>query len=290
MHFFKLKRKLWAVWHKSCINILILQLLIDNCSLLVKSILLIFYTQDVNMGMGFSKDSGSWSDNRKNTRFSQKDIIRKQISRTTISRIADKNKDADLQLEINSDAQRREVWLIHDKLEGDIKEFLKSDDSKPSDDKPYLHVVGNKILELLSEEKYPEYKQKLNEDGKPMYDKMTKQPLEAYQAANHLSIPRYFKTTEGTWSTISQHINSQLTRTSQESLEPNTYSPENVKEFLNSLGNFVLDKIDADKKTELFKDVPEGSSVAEHYRHCLDLQASETVEKTQLRRTTSLGR
>ncbi len=99
--------------------------------------------------MGFSKDCGSWSDNRKNTRFSQKDIIRKKISRTTISRIADKNKDVDLQRAINSNAQRREIWLIHDKLEEDIKEFLKSDDSKPSDSKPYLHVVGNTMLDWL---------------------------------------------------------------------------------------------------------------------------------------------
>lgn len=240
--------------------------------------------------MGFSKDCGSGSGSGNNARFSKKDIIRKVLSGKKISRIAKEDSLVNLRREINSDVQRQETQLIHDKLEGDIKEFLKSDNGKPSDDKPYLHVVGSKMLELLSEEKYPEYKQKLNEDGEPMYDKMTKQPLEAYQAANHLSIPRYFQTTEGTWSTISQHINSHLTKTSQESLEPNTYSPENVKEFLGSLGNFVLDKIDDSKKAELFKDVPEGSSVAEHYRHCLDVQASETVEKTQLRRTTSFGR
>jgi hypothetical protein len=80
------------------------------------------------------------------------------------------------------------------------------------------------MLDLLSEEKYPEYKKRYNEDGDEIFDKVTKQPLEAYQAANYLSIPRYFQTTEGTWSAISQHINSQLTKTSQESLEPNTYS------------------------------------------------------------------
>ncbi len=63
-----------------------------------------------------------------------------------------------------------------------------------------------------------------------------------------------------------------------------------MKEFLNSLGNFVLDKMDADKKTELFKDAPEGSSVAEHYRNCLDVEAAELVEKTQLRRSQILWR
>lgn len=242
------------------------------------------------MGTGFSKNCGKWCDQNKHARFSKEDIQRKRVSKNKINRIAFKSREEIIQSETNYGLQRREVEIIHQRLQKDIKEFLKSDDGKPSESRPYLHVVANKMLELLSEEKYPEYKQRYKEDGDPIFDKITKEPLEAYQAANYLSIPRYFQTTEGTWNTISQHINSHLTKTSQTSIAEGTYSPENIRDFLNCLGDFILDKVDSKKKEKLFKDVPQGSSVAEHYRHFLDQEATELLERTELPSSSILQR
>ncbi len=171
----------------------------------------------------------------------------------------------------------RENELIHKELKKDIKDFLASDELNSSVKKPLFTKVGNKILDLLSEEKYPQETEVKNEDGDTMYDRFTKEPLAQYNSANYLSIPRYFYTTEGTWNTIAMHIQSNDTVSNNSLDESYPHTEENIKDFLGELGNFVLSKTDEQTKNTMLKHLdPEGSD-AERYRHFVERKAYKTV-------------
>ena len=167
--------------------------------------------------------------------------------------------------------------LIHQDLHENIREFLASSELNNSPQKNVLNKVGNKILDLLSEDRYPKETERTDEDGDVIFNRMTKKPLMQYNSANYLSIPRYFYTTDGTWNTIAMHIqsNDKISSTSLDAEYPHT--EDNIKSFLGELGKFVFSKTDEETKEQMLKYVdPEGSD-AERYRHFVERKAYKTA-------------
>jgi hypothetical protein len=222
------------------------------------------------------------SDISHKVRIAKRDSFRKLFSSSKEVRPVRKNNNEEynLQRQENSYAQSRENLLIHKILSDDIKDFLKSDVLSKSNNKDILESVGKKMLDMLSEDKYPESSIKTDEDGEILYDRLAKKPLTQYNSANYLSIPSYFRTTEGTWNTIAMHIQSSDKKSNDSLDKEYPYTEKNIKQFLGELGNFVLPRTNEQTKEEMLKHVDPKGSDAERYRHFVERLSYKTVRSS----------
>jgi len=176
----------------------------------------------------------------------------------------------------NHSRREGENRAMNEILSNDINGFVNyefnANDNKNND----TLVIGRKILEALSEKKYPEVVEDIDSDGKP-YMK--------YNPSNYLSFPRYLRGKNGAWSGIAQHLESNDKKSEVDyvgmSLDESSnqkynvdgsevyYDHKAIKGFFEELGKHVLSKDDSVSKRTRRQIVEQDgeNSYAEQYRN-----------------------